>query len=407
MKQFTLSTLLVLFCGMLGFSQNWTIINSGINTTLTAVVYKDELTLFATGNDGKIYTSINGGFNWSVSYTGLSPLNCIASNQNNVQVAVGFDGIILRNEGAGWLTISSGTSYALSGVCFADAATGYAVGENGTILKTTNAGMTWIPVSLRTNDWLRGVNAYDPQHVAAVSENGGFFQTSNGGSSWTELSLPGNPFMSGVSMLGPNSGWICGTDGIMYYFDGTSLTLFPMGTTDGIMWMWIEDLFYDLFFGYGVGDWGHIWVFQNGQWVDQGSQIMEYLLFVMFWMIFSDDPAASDSVTLKACAVGTNGAVLLNSEVVTGVKDPPSGTTSSLVFPNPVKNGFCFIKGEIPADGILVQIVDLTGKTVHKQQILSPGTPIDLRSLRNGLYVARIQKGERFFSQKIILKSEL
>lgn len=42
--------------------------------------------------------------------------------------------------GTNWSLLTSGTTNSLSSVYFTDANTGYAVGENGTILKTTNGG---------------------------------------------------------------------------------------------------------------------------------------------------------------------------------------------------------------------------------------------------------------------------
>jgi photosystem II stability/assembly factor-like uncharacterized protein len=59
--------------------------------------------------------------------------------------AVGWNGTILKtiNAGTNWTKLSSGTSNNLMSVCFTDANTGYAVGASGTILKTVNGGTNW------------------------------------------------------------------------------------------------------------------------------------------------------------------------------------------------------------------------------------------------------------------------
>ncbi len=59
---------------------------------------------------------------------------------------MGSDGTIIKtvNAGNNWITQSSGTYFWLFSVFFTDTNTGYAVGEFGKILKTTNGGGTGI-----------------------------------------------------------------------------------------------------------------------------------------------------------------------------------------------------------------------------------------------------------------------
>ncbi len=49
---------------------------------------------------------------------------------------------------AGWSQLTSGTANNLKALHFSDANIGYAVGENGTILKTINGGTHWISQSI-------------------------------------------------------------------------------------------------------------------------------------------------------------------------------------------------------------------------------------------------------------------
>ena len=53
---------------------------------------------------------------------------------------------------SGWVNQSSGTVNDLLKVCMTDANTGTAVGEFGTILRTTNAGATWTSQSSGTSN---------------------------------------------------------------------------------------------------------------------------------------------------------------------------------------------------------------------------------------------------------------
>ena len=63
----------------------------------------------------------------------------------NTVVAVGDAGTIVRttNGGAAWSTVASGTTYNLNGVCFATSTTGWIAGANGVLLKSTNGGANW------------------------------------------------------------------------------------------------------------------------------------------------------------------------------------------------------------------------------------------------------------------------
>jgi hypothetical protein len=59
---------------------------------------------------------------------------------------VGYNGIILRTTdgGTSWAAQSSGTTYNLFGVSFIDSYNGTAVGDAGTILRTTTGGYTFV-----------------------------------------------------------------------------------------------------------------------------------------------------------------------------------------------------------------------------------------------------------------------
>ena len=404
MKRFTIFLSTMLFAGTVLLAQNWTSISSGISTDLSAGAYLDELNLFATGFDGVIYSSADGGLTWGSSYEGTIPLNSIACNNDGILVAVGFAGTILRYDGSTWQTITSVTSNALNAICFADVLTGYAVGENGTVLKTTDAGLTWGLMLTRSNDWLTGVNAFDANNVAAVSENGTLFQSNNGASSWTQTTVPGFPWLGAVAMTGPNTGWLSGSGGILFAFLGTVLTPYPTGTLDGLVAMMLMKVFINTWIGYAVGDFGHIFRYANGPWVDQGSQTSKHLLGLMLMvLLMNDDGIAADSVELRACAVGMNGVVLLNSEVITGLNDPPPGEPSSFIYPNPTTGEVCFLNGTLPAEGIELTLTDLSGKEVLTQTILYPMTPIDLRKLKTGLYIAHIKKEARVYIEKVLV----
>ena len=56
-----------------------------------------------------------------------------------------------------WTAQNSGVTARLNDVYFADSQTGWAVGDNGTIVNTTDGGQTWLLQSSGTTEILRAV----------------------------------------------------------------------------------------------------------------------------------------------------------------------------------------------------------------------------------------------------------
>ncbi|MFQ5906108.1 MAG: YCF48-related protein, partial [bacterium] len=102
-------------------------------------------------------------------------------------VAVGYSGTVVgTNDLLIWGTRVSGTTNNLHGVSFVGALTGTAVGDSGTILRTTNFGRTWKSQNSPTNSNLRGVSfiAYFIDGVVAVGDSGTILRTTDGGKTW-------------------------------------------------------------------------------------------------------------------------------------------------------------------------------------------------------------------------------
>jgi photosystem II stability/assembly factor-like uncharacterized protein len=232
----------------------WNIAMDMVNAWMLDVHFPSLAAGYVVGWAGKIYKSTNQGNNWT-----LLPVTGSAATRNfngchffddNTGVVVGGnqsnDAIrtIIRTTdgGANWSIISDNLNPWLRGVHFGDNTTGYAVGDAGTILKSTNAGVSWAPLTvpgsvssrqfnavhfrdanngivvggwpsndsiktiLRTTDgganWsvimdnlggmLHGVHFYDDLNGFAVGDQGLVFATYDGGASWTELAVTGN-----------------------------------------------------------------------------------------------------------------------------------------------------------------------------------------------------------------------
>ena len=127
----------------------WESQTSGSAYGLHSVYFTDSNTGYATGENGTIIKTTNGGNNWTAQTSGTNRyLTSVYFGDANTGYAVsGFpsEGAIMKTTDAG-NTWSSQTTVmdGLNSICLVDANTGYAVGDGGLILKTTNGGVTRI-----------------------------------------------------------------------------------------------------------------------------------------------------------------------------------------------------------------------------------------------------------------------
>jgi photosystem II stability/assembly factor-like uncharacterized protein len=194
----------------------------------------------------------------------------------------------LEDSDATWTLQSSGvTGVSLWDVAFVDAQRGWAVGEGGTIVATTNGGATWTPQDSGTTAILRGVAFVDAQRGWTVGDNGTILVTTDGGVSWT-AQIQGTTWpLYDVVFLDAQRGWAVGEWGTI------------VATTDGGMTWTAQDsattrrlwgvAFVDGQRGWAVGDYetirattdgGVTWTAQTAATIDPDNQ--QLLLGVTF-----------------------------------------------------------------------------------------------------------------------------
>jgi len=113
-----------------------------------------------------------------------------------------------------WVVQNSGTTKNLRSVKFINRWTGWTVGDNSTILKTTNGGFNWINVPNPTSGKpLHMVSVIDSNHLYVVGSFSTILKSTNGGINWTVImNWPvglGNTY-EGVYFLNKDTGWACG-----------------------------------------------------------------------------------------------------------------------------------------------------------------------------------------------------
>jgi photosystem II stability/assembly factor-like uncharacterized protein len=118
-----------------------------------------------------------------------------------------------------WNPVDSGTTNNLNAAHLLDSGTGFAVGDAGTILKTTDAGATWSPLTSGTASTLHGVYFFDPDEGVGVGDGGLILRTTDGGAVWQSVASGVTDGLRSVSFSGTNG--ICGGDSqtILYSTD--------------------------------------------------------------------------------------------------------------------------------------------------------------------------------------------
>jgi photosystem II stability/assembly factor-like uncharacterized protein len=141
--------------------------------------------------------------------------------------AVGDEGTIIHTSDGGrtWATQECGVDSALEGVTFVDSRSGFVVGDFGTILATTDGGASWArqtsPAGLSWAAAIYAVASLDGQRAWAVDDSGGLEFTTDGGAVWQRMRLASRTSsLFDVAFADERRGWIAGDDGVLYTSDG-------------------------------------------------------------------------------------------------------------------------------------------------------------------------------------------
>ena len=102
----------------------------------------------------------------------------------------------------GWTQRTSPTTQALYGVASSGPDTWVAVGDIGTIVRSTNGGLTWASVSSPVGDQLRAVS-FNGSIGLAVGIAGRVLRSTDAGATWVEETRPTHKALYSVS-FGPS-----------------------------------------------------------------------------------------------------------------------------------------------------------------------------------------------------------
>ncbi len=126
---------------------------------------------------------------------------------------------------AQWIQQNSGTNQNLYDIEFINAKTGWAVGDAGVVIKTTNGGMNWLNVPNPSGSYgglMWSICPVDSEFIYAVAGYDFIMKSTNGGGNWNVLSgRPGSiSAFKGLYFLNRDTGWFLGTNKVFRTYDG-------------------------------------------------------------------------------------------------------------------------------------------------------------------------------------------
>lgn len=179
-----------------------------------------------------------------------------------------------------WNAQPSGTTNRLEAVWFTSPTKGFAVGNAGTALRTSDGGASWTPFPVSSQD-LEDIAFIGNSIGLIVGDNELIFQSTDGGASWSQVHGGGRSTLRAVAMGENGRAYVAGDDGLIMFStdDGATWTTVGSGTNryEGA-WAWGDA------FGWIVGRNGIIMATTDGgaTWNPQTSGTSSDLKNVFF-----------------------------------------------------------------------------------------------------------------------------
>ncbi len=199
---------------------------------------------------------------------------------------------------------------------FGNSSTGYAVGDSGNVVRSTDKGITWIASTSNTAKNLRGVSFPSQNTGFAVGEGGTIIKSTNG-TTFAAVTSNTTQDLNAVYFSGASNGWAVGKGGIITKStNGTSFTAEVSGTTANLNAIH----FASATIGNAVGDGGIIRKTTDGgtTWSGQTSNTAQNLNGIFL------------ASTTIAYAVGNGGVILKTTNSGSTWTVQTSNTTANL-----------------------------------------------------------------------------
>lgn len=400
--------------------EKWDLINTSNSISLTSIFFINYRSGWVVGDSGTILSSKDSGVSWtSQEFERTVCLNSVHFSDSLSGFVVGNEGTILNtiDGGENWLIRDNVVTFDLHSVFFYNSQLGWATGANK-ILKTNNGGKNWEIKTIESPHSSDGPYGFvaltfvDQDTGWVVGLNEVILKTSDGGETWTEQNFSGGSYQNylmSVFFLNSKIGWAVGGYGLVGFKHS-----YIYHTTDGGM-NWISQFspsscvlnsvyFINSKTGWAVGDYGLLLKTENSgsTWLKQdlGSNYYFSVYFLdstMGWI------AGSNGMILKYSHGTTN----IDSKFNSNLKIPNEYMLYQN-YPNPF-NSTTIISFFISySETVSLKIYNSSGKEIETlvNKKLDNGKYIikfSAKDLPTGLYFCRLIVGDSSITNKILL----
>lgn len=219
--------------------------------------FKKQILLIAVISFG-IPNLINAQWFWQNPLPTSQTLRDVHVFDENTAIAVGEAGTIIKTTdgGTSWVSLTGAGSDRLNSDYFIDSNTGWIVGNDGKIFKTTTGGISWSAQISGVTDPLYSVYFINSSTGWISGEDNTILKTTNGGSNWIFLQGVFPKSVESIYFTDENNGCAAGID-----YNGSNYFGVIIKTTDGgTNWtnQWSGDWLFSIYFtdsntGWAVG----------------------------------------------------------------------------------------------------------------------------------------------------------
>lgn len=229
-------------------SENEVSFNGNVNATISSATSNSLTVTVPTGaTSGPISVTANGetatgpdfkilfGYTAILQIPGVDPTADFTKAfwvDNSVVYITGEDGILIKSTDAGetWTTITTPLEETLYDSFWINEVTGWIAQKDGTIHYTTDGGSTWSTWAdvgdIANGERIRSLSFIDANSGWASGDDGTILKTTDGGMSWTAQSA-GSAFSAidfdNIYFMNSNTGWVVGELGtVLKTTDGGS-----------------------------------------------------------------------------------------------------------------------------------------------------------------------------------------
>lgn len=201
--------------------QTWEIQSQGAPIVLYGIEFFDFSNGVTVGSTANATTQ-NGGNLWTPAMT-TTTLYSVDFISATTGWACGDNGLILKTTdgGVNWSNQTSGTTLDLWGIHFINANEGWASGISGTILHTTNGGVTWTAQTSNTANLIYEIEFFDAMNGWASGHSGTILHTTDGGVTWNFFhsgNTGSSAAFESIALKSGNEGWAVGSGGTIIHF---------------------------------------------------------------------------------------------------------------------------------------------------------------------------------------------